>query len=101
MVAKGLNVSLDDLALSQLQQAYNYIKKDSLKNSLKVKKDIFSACMAIANHPEKYTIDKYKLENDDSYRAFEIHRYRIAYRILKTEIRILRLRHTNMEPLEY
>jgi plasmid stabilization system protein ParE len=87
--------------LSQLKQACDYIKKDSPKNSLKVRKDVFSACMALATYPAKCAMDKYKHDNDGSYRAFELHNYRITYRVLKTEIRILRIRHTSMEPLEY
>jgi len=101
MVAKGRKVYLEDLALSQIKLACDYIKKDSLKNSLKVKKDIFSACMALSLHPENYPLDKYKLRNVGSYRAFELHHYRIVYRILQTEIKILTIRHTSMEPKEY
>ena len=101
MVGKKFKVNLDNLALSQLKQACEYIKKDSLKNSIKVRKDIFSACMALSLHPEKYSLDKYKLNNDGSYRAFELHHYRIVYRIVQTEIKILRIRHTSIEPEEY
>jgi len=101
MVGKGLKVRLDGLALSQIKQACDYIKKDSLKNSIKVKKDIFSACMSLSLHPEKHPLDKYKLSNDGSYRALELHRYRIVYRVLQTEIRVLTMRHTSMEPKDY
>jgi len=59
---------------------------------------LFVSCLP---HPECYGPDKYKLNNDDTYRAFEKHRYRIAYRVLDTEIRILRVRHTSMEPQGY
>jgi hypothetical protein len=41
MVGKVPKVRLDNLALSQLKQACDYIKKDSPKNSLKVRKDVF------------------------------------------------------------
>ena len=101
MVKAGIRVSIDNLALFQLKQAYDYIKKDSPKNALTVKRDIFSACMALSAHPQKHPVDKYKRNNDGSYRAFEQHRYRIVYRILPTEIKVITLRHTSMEPLEY
>jgi len=101
MVKKGIKVTIDNLALSQLKQAYNYIKKDSPKNALKVKNDIFSACMALSTHPLKNPADKYKLNNDGSYRAFEKHHYRVVYRILPTEIKVVTIRHTSMEPREY
>jgi len=33
-----------------------------------------------AANPEIYGPDKYKTDNDSSYRAFEKHHYRVAYR---------------------
>ncbi|MBS1566856.1 MAG: type II toxin-antitoxin system RelE/ParE family toxin, partial [Bacteroidetes bacterium] len=45
--------------------------------------------------------DKYKTNNDGSYRAFEKHRYRIVYRFGNNIIRVLRVRHTSREPLNY
>jgi plasmid stabilization system protein ParE len=101
MVNKGIKVVLDNVALSQLKQACNYIKKDSPQNSRKVKNDIFSACMALSLHPEKFPPDKYRRENDGSYRSFEKHRLRVAYFISEQEITIVSIRHTSMEPLEY
>ena len=52
-------------------------------------------------NPEIYGRDKYKINNDGSYRAFEIHRYRIAYRVSGNTIRVLRIKHTKMEPKTY
>jgi len=101
MVRKGLKVNMVNVAASQLKHACAYIKKDSPKNSLKVKKDILSAFTALSLSPEKYPPDKYKRDNDGSYRAFELHHYRIVYRVLPAEIKILTLRHTSMEPIEY
>lgn len=101
MVKGGIQVNIDTVALSQIKQICNYIKRDSPKNSVKVKKEIFSTCKALSQQPEKYPADKYKSDNDGSYRAFELYHYRIAYRVLPTEIRVLTIRHTSMEPLEY
>ncbi len=42
--------------------------------------------------------DKYKTGNDGSYRAFELHYYRVSYRIMNYEIKIVRVRHTSMIP---
>ena len=42
-----------------------------------------------------------KSENDGSYRAFEKHGYRIAYRFTKDIIRVLRIWHTKMKPKTY
>jgi plasmid stabilization system protein ParE len=55
---------------------------------------------AITN-PGFYGLDRYKIDNDGSYRAFEKHHYRIIYRHKGKTIRVLRVRHTKMEPKIY
>jgi len=101
MVLKEMTVNWNKRSLKQLEDACNYIKQDSIKSALKVKNDIFSVTDSLAIYPGKYPLDKYKKNNDGSYRAFTLHHYRIAYRVLPSEIKILRLRHSSMEPLEY
>ncbi|HUZ61573.1 MAG TPA: type II toxin-antitoxin system RelE/ParE family toxin [Hanamia sp.] len=101
MVNKNPGVVWSDEAKQQLKAAYKFIKKDSVQNAEKVRGDIVTNASELAKHPDRYNPDKYKLSNDGSYRAFEKHRYRVAYRVLKNEIRILRVRHTSMEPKQY
>jgi len=96
-----LKVKWDDHAKVQLKEIYYYIRKDSLVNAEKVRKEIIIASGMLQSHPEKYPVDKYKLNNDGSYRAFEKHHYRIVYRISQSEIRILTVRHTKMNPTLY
>ncbi len=78
-----------------------FILQDSPQNAKKVRADIVALTHRLPSNPEQYAPDKYKLNNDGSYRAFEKHRYRMVYRLLDKEIRILRVRDTKMEPLEY
>ncbi len=85
----------------QLEKAYEYILLDSYQNAEKVKADILASTRKLAINPEIHPPDKYKTNNDGSFRAFELHRYRIAYRITKREIIITRVRHTSMEPNLY
>ena len=85
----------------QLQRAFDFVKRDSLQNAEKVRDEIIDATINIIHHPEKYAPDKYKTTNDGSYRAFELHRYRISYRVTKDVIRIVRMRHTSRSPLNY
>jgi plasmid stabilization system protein ParE len=101
MVAGKRKVIWNDEAKIQLKKAYEYIYQDSPQNARKVRNDIAAIAKKLSDNPGFYTLDKYKLENDGSYRAFEKHRYRISYRVLDTEIRILVMRHTSMEPVTY
>ncbi len=81
-----------------MKQAYDYICNDSPKNACKVLEDIIEATNKAITNPEVYPPDKYKVNNDGSYRAFEKHRFRISYRVTKNIIRILGVRHTSRSP---
>lgn len=94
-------ITWSKIALKQFEAVINYISEDSIQNAEKVRKEILEKIQNITANPEIYYTDKYKKNNDGSYRAFELHRYRIAYRITEKEIRILRIRHTSREPKDY
>lgn len=88
-------------AQKQLEGAYQYILKRSYQNAEKVKEDILSSTRKLALQPEIHPLDKYRKVNDGSFRAYELHRYRIAYRVTERKIVIVRVQHTSMEPLNY
>ena len=88
-------------AQKQLESAYEYILKSSYQNAEKVKADILSSTRKLANQPEIHPPDKYRKENDGTFRAFELHHYRIAYKITEKQIINVRVRHTSMEPTDY
>lgn len=52
-------------------------------------------------NPFIFEHDRFKFDNDGSFRAFEEFKYRVAYKITEDQIRILRIRHTSREPIEY
>lgn len=84
-----------------LKAAYDHIYEDSPQNAIKVVGSIAKAVNKAIINPEFYGPDKYKINNDGSYRAFEKYHYRIAYRYSKNIIRVLRIRHTKREPAEF
>ena len=88
-------------AIHQLEKAYEYILKDSFQNAEKVRRDILQSTHKLPDHPEIYSPDKYKKNNDGSFRAYELHSYRIAYKIITERIIIVRVRHTKREPKLY
>jgi plasmid stabilization system protein ParE len=101
MVAGKLTVVIDNEAKESLREAYEYIRQDSLQNAEKVKTAILSSIKEIIKNPERHAPDKYRNDKDTAYRAYEIYKYRISYHISATEIRVIRIRHTKMLPLEY
>ncbi|HET6255020.1 MAG TPA: type II toxin-antitoxin system RelE/ParE family toxin [Puia sp.] len=101
MVNELKKVVWDEESRLQLKSLYEYIKTDSPRSAKKVRDDIVGIIRKLSSHPESHPADKYKINNDSSFRAFEKHRYRITYRIKEKEIRILRIRHVKMNPLEY
>ncbi|MHB1178098.1 MAG: type II toxin-antitoxin system RelE/ParE family toxin [Daejeonella sp.] len=62
---------------------------------------IIDLTIGLSEHPEKHPLDKFKKNNDGTWRAFEKYHYRISYRITPKEIRVVRLRHTSKSPLNY
>ena len=96
-----LKITWDTLAITQFLNAMAYIENDSPSNAEKVKRQILLKIDALLKHPEIHRLDKYRLNNDGTFRAFELHRYRVTYCIMRDEIRIVRIRHTKMSPLFY
>ena len=101
MVEKVFEVVWTKRSLKQLKKVYEHISKDSPKNATKVVDEIAEVIHKAIPNPEIYPADKYRINNDGSYRAVEKHHYRIVYRFTKNIIRVLRVRHTSMEPMEY
>lgn len=88
-------------AKAELKKAYDHIAQDSRENAIKVREVLIDLTLQLENHSEKYPLDPYRKNNDGTWRAFEKYNYRISYRILRTEIRIVRLRHVRRSPLMY
>ena len=88
-------------AKQELKKAFQFILKESYQNAIKVRQEIIDEVLSLPEHPEKNHSDKYKKNNDGSWRAFEISHYRVSYRVKKDQIRIIRLRHTGRSPLHY
>ena len=91
----------DIKAYFQLEKEHKYIKKKSIIAADKVRKSIRDTAKSLALHPEIFSLDRFKKNNDGNYRAFERYSYRISYKVKETQIIILRVRHTSRLPLEY
>jgi len=83
----------------QLKKAFLHIRKHSYQNAIKLRNDIVTMVESLSVNPERFPPDKFKTNNDGSYRAFELHHYRISFVILKEVVLIVRMRYTAMSPL--
>jgi plasmid stabilization system protein ParE len=98
---KTRKITWDRQALHYFRDAIRYIRQDSPQNADKVKKEVLEKINELSKRPEIYNPDKYKINNNGNYRAFELHRLRVGYLVKETEIIIARVRNTNQEPLDY
>ena len=64
-------------AIKQLDYAIAYIQNSSPINAEKFKRDVLQKIDDLQKYPEKYSPDKFKVDNDGSFKAFELHSYRI------------------------
>ena len=101
MVEKHYEILWNATSKKQLNEIYKYIEKESIINAKKVIKKIIETIETLEYNPERFGLDQFKLNNDGTYRYFEKYRYRIAFRIYGDTIRILRIRSTDQEPLNY
>lgn len=101
MVTKKRKVTWTKLAAKQFAAAIKFIRKDSEQNAEKVKAVILDKIFSLHDDSLIHRQDPYKKNNDGNYHYFEILRYRIVYYLDATEVFIIRIRHTSMEPKKY
>ena len=99
MVKNNRKVQWDEAAKNSFKAAIRYIREDSVKNAEKVKKELLKKINSLKDNPDKYPLDKFMNNNDGTFRAFELHHYRVRYAITIGEIVIIQIRHTSMLPL--
>lgn len=98
-MTRSINWSLP--ALQQLNKSIAYIADQSYQNAFHLKELIMSKVAELSTQAEKHPPDKFKMNNDGSFRAFEIKSFRIAYKIETDVIKIISFRHVKMEPKDY
>jgi plasmid stabilization system protein ParE len=101
MVNPERRIVIDEEAIQALRKAYEYIRTQSIQNAEIVRSGILDSIKNLTNHPEIHPPDKYRIDKDKSFRAYELYSYRISYHVSANEIRILRIRNTKMNPVNY
>ncbi|WP_353959485.1 type II toxin-antitoxin system RelE/ParE family toxin [Mucilaginibacter flavus] len=94
-----MEIKWNKLAVKQLIDAIQYLEdNDQLTYAEKIEKRILLHIKSLPQKSKLYQPDRLKKNNDGSFHAFEIDSYRISYRVLPKEIRILRIRHSSRRP---
>nr|WP_295934198.1 type II toxin-antitoxin system RelE/ParE family toxin [uncultured Dyadobacter sp.] len=103
MVKHLYAIRWDRKALDEFKEIYVYIRKDSYQNAQKVKREILQLIGNLTSHPRRYHRDQLRLDANDDFRSFEIHKIRITYFIdtANFTVNIIRVRSVRQEPLTY
>ena len=101
MIKKKRSIQWDDEAKLYFKQTIQYIRQESPQGAVIVKRAILEHVAVLKNDAGIYEADRFKIDNDGSYRAVTVYSYRITYKITHSQILILRLRHTSQDPVIY
>ena len=101
MAKEIIKVIWNKSALENLDRIFLYISNRSIQGVSIVVEAIEIKIEKLQRFPEMYPLDKFKNNNDGTYRAFIVFHYRIAYRFKDNTIKIIRIRHTSQEPKLY
>lgn len=88
-------------SIKKLRKIYDYIAEDSVSNAQKVTTTLVDLTLELTKNPIKHPLDKFKQDNDGTWRAFEKYNYRISYRVINNKIRVVRLRHCRQNPRKW
>ena len=101
MVKKNYHIIWDDVAKLELKEAYLNVKKNSASNAENLRKKIVLAVANLKFNPLIYELDRFRISNDGTYRAFEKDSHRVMYRIQADKVFILGVRNANRNPLSH
>lgn len=95
MVIKTYTVIWDIEAKNELKEIYQYIYKESPAAAKKVKNEIVTSTKKLQKMPERFASERYLTHKGKEYHSFTRWSYKIIYRIVDKEIRILTIVHTS------
>ncbi len=101
VIKKKRSIRWDDEAKLYFKQTIQYIKQESPQGAAIVKQAILEHVEVLKEDAGIYEVDRFKTDNDGSYRAVTVFSYRITYKVTTSEILILRVRHTSQDPIIY
>ena len=97
-----MEIKWNKSAIEQLLDIIQFLEENDFEEyARKVNNEILIKIKQLPETFQHHSLDRYKLNNDGSFRAFELDRYRISFRVKSIEIRILHIRHTSRLPKKH
>ena len=96
-----MTIKWNKSAVKQLLNIIQFIEENNQNYAEKIETEILKRIQKLPDSFLHQSIDRFKLSNDGTYRAFEYDRYRVSFRVKAAEIRILQIRHTRRLPKKY
>jgi plasmid stabilization system protein ParE len=97
-----MTIKWNKLAVKNLLSAIEFIEElGYLEYAQKLESEILSRISELPKNYAQYPKDRFKSNNDGTYYAFIMDHYRISFRVIEEEIRIIRIRHTSRKPKYY
>jgi plasmid stabilization system protein ParE len=94
-----MKIKWSKTALNNLVAAVEYLEqKGYYKYAERLENEILKAIQELPRTHLQYENDRFKFNNDSTFKAFIIDKYRISFRVILSEIHILRIRHTSRKP---
>ena len=88
-------------SIKQFVEILSFLEaQEQFKYAEQLEQEILKTIKLLSSNPSIFQIDRLKQDNDSSFYAFEIDSFRISFRKLPKEIRILRIRHTSRRPYQ-
>ncbi len=103
MIKPHYKIIWDRKALDHFKDILAYLEKQSKQAPKIIKDAVISRLNVIKTNPLINEQDKLKDSLNKDFRAFVVFSYRVTYQLKSDakEIRVLRIRHTSVEPLGY
>ena len=88
-------------AEKQFYKILDHLLEEAPQAIDKVGNELLNTISDLSLYYHNYPADRFKRNNDGTYRAALVFSYRVSYQIGDTTINILRVRHTSREPLTF
>ena len=94
-----MKIKWSKTALNNLMAAIDYLEqKGYYKYAAELENEILKTIQELPRTYLQYENDRFKFNNDSTFKAFIIDKYRVSFRVILSEIHILRVRHTSRKP---